>query len=57
MADNECCPACGRAYGVVPKRICALCGKQITKHHKWQIVDSKIQHRICSKPDAYTEEK
>lgn len=60
MSDTEakkpdCCPTCGRAYNTTtPKRFCADCGKQITRHHKWHIgADGRIRHRHCDRPDSY----
>lgn len=44
----------GRASALVPtrhKRMCADCGQQIGKRHKWHIGrDSKIRHRDCAHP-------
>jgi hypothetical protein len=56
MSDDRC-PTCGRPYGPPPKRICTVCGKQITKSHKWQIVDGRIQHRFCNNPMGYTDKE
>lgn len=49
----------GRASVIAPakfKRICADCGQQIGKRHKWHIgADSRIRHRVCADPTSYHE--
>lgn len=55
--EQQClrCPTCGQT--IIPRksaRVCCLCGKQITKYHKWFINnESKVQHRNCDCPDQY----
>lgn len=37
-----------------PRRICWVCDKQITIHHKWHFTDEgRIEHWICDDPDSY----
>ena len=50
-----CCPTCRRPYNMaLPRRFCSLCGKQITRHHKWCIgADGRIRHRNCADPTVY----
>ena len=52
---RECCPTCKRPLNLaLPKRFCAACGVQITRHHKWQIgEDGRIRHRVCERPESY----
>jgi len=54
----EYCATCGQRIPQPPKpaRICSVCQQPIMKGHKWQIVDSKIQHRVCERPDTYRKE-
>lgn len=36
------------------RRVCAACGHQIKKGHKWQFNhEMKCQHRNCNNPDSY----
>ena len=51
----ECCPTCGRNLNLaIPRRICAKCGKQISRYHKWQFgKDGRVRHRNCESPDSY----
>ena len=38
----------------VPRRLCADCREQITRHHKWWIGDDlRLRHRSCAEPDEY----
>lgn len=49
------CPTCGRPFDQhVPRRLCAACGKQITRRHKWHVGDDgRIRHRVCGRPQDY----
>lgn len=55
MSDN--CPTCGRPFPTLwkPARICAECTRPILKGHKFTFgPDSRVRHRNCAEPDAYT---
>jgi hypothetical protein len=53
------CPTCGKPWNAcVPRRICSLCGEQITRSHKWMIGDDgRIRHRNCKDPKSYGDRK
>ena len=54
MSDHQRCPTCGQPVGPWKEtRICGLCHKPVRKGHKWQVVNSMIQHRVCEHPDSY----
>lgn len=52
---DDVCPTCKRPYKTgQTKRICAKCGKQIGTSDKWQIIGSRIAHRVCERPESYS---
>lgn len=60
MPTDECavlperCPTCGQPVGRwKPARVCGLCHQPMRRGHKWQIVNSTIQHRDCQNPESY----
>lgn len=54
MTERERCQTCGQPIGHwKPTKICGVCQKPIRKGHKWQIVGSMVQHRVCDDPDSY----
>lgn len=50
--EPKICPTCRRPI-TGSMRLCAKCGKQITSHHKWHVVGSRIMHRNCEEPGSY----
>lgn len=54
MTERKRCPTCHQPIGPwAPTRVCGKCHKPILKGHKWQIVNSRIQHRVCNDPLSY----
>lgn len=54
-ADQRC-PTCHRPWdpGKHAGRVCADCGRQILRGHKFEFLeDGKVHHRVCARPDAY----
>lgn len=54
LKAGERCMYCGQvAPATKPGKVCGLCGKPILRNHKWHIVESMVQHRVCEEPDSY----
>jgi predicted amidophosphoribosyltransferase len=49
MSPNYC-GECGQRLPQSKGMICAVCHKPIKKHHRWQVVGSLVQHKLCSDP-------
>lgn len=51
----ECCPTCKRPLDLrVPRKICADCGRQIQRGHKYHFgTDGRVRHRVCARPNDY----
>lgn len=55
LVPPGCCPECGQRLRSAPARVCGSCGKAIARGHKFFFDGSTVRHRVCARPDYYTE--
>lgn len=54
--EQQClrCPTCGQPMIKKSNRLCCICGKPISKGHKFFFNNEcKVQHKNCDCPDSY----